>query len=167
MTPARASGSQALSGPPRIEQGQTVGEIVGICYKPAGAVRGPQFDRIALERGLLIADYGLDGDAKGGHPERQLNLLDAESLPTLAGQGYDVTLGQMGEQIRLRGIDFSALAEGVRLRLGAAVVEITSRRNGCARFEAVQGLPRSVPLGVMARVVESGEIRLGDAAEPI
>lgn len=142
-----------------------VGEIVGICTKPAGSGGGAGFNRIALERGLLIAGYGLDGDAKGGHPQRQLNLLDAESLPALAEQGYDVTLGQMGEQLRLRGIDFSALSEGARLRLGAAVVEITSRRNGCARFEAVQGRSRSVPLGVMARVIESGEVRLGDTAE--
>jgi MOSC domain-containing protein YiiM len=75
----------------------------------------------------------------------------------------------MGEQIVVAGIDTAAVAVGTRVRLGAAVVEVTLPRTGCSRFERIQGgrSKRSVTgrLGVMARVVEAGEVAVGDAVE--
>ena len=58
-----------------------------------------------------------------------------------------------------------ALPPGARLRLGAAaVLEIVKGRNGCTRLEAAQGqtIAGLGPIGVLARVVEGGEIGVGD-----
>jgi MOSC domain-containing protein YiiM len=58
-----------------------------------------------------------------------------------------------------------ALPPGTRLQLGdAAVLEIVKGRSGCTRLEAAQG--KSItglgPIGMLARVITSGPIRVGD-----
>jgi MOSC domain-containing protein YiiM len=72
----------------------------------------------------------------------------------------------MGEQIVVNGVEIDALPVGARIRLGeVAVVEVTSARTGCDRFEHIQGKPKKLVrgrLGVMARVVTGGPIAVGD-----
>lgn len=145
--------------------------IVSIVYKPREVDTRPidHFSRVAVESAQLVADYGIEGDVKGGHPTRQLNIMCARKLEKLRAQGYAVEPGMMGEQLMITGVDLSALVEGDRLQLGAtAVVEMTARRSGCLRFETVQGQPnptleQPVALGIMAKVVAGGQIRVGDA----
>jgi MOSC domain-containing protein YiiM len=46
-----------------------------------------------------------------------------------------------------------------------AVIELVKPRTGCDRFEAIQGHPPSEAagrMGVMARVLRSGSIQVGD-----
>jgi MOSC domain-containing protein YiiM len=80
----------------------------------------------------------------------------------------------MGEQLVLSGIPVDQLPPGTRLRLGGeAVVEVVQPRTGCDRLQCVQGCtPAQVTgrLGVMARVLAGGTIRVGDAvahADPV
>lgn len=141
--------------------------IHSIVYKPK---QQPDLDdqylRVAAQEVMLIADYGIDADRKGGHPKRQLNIMDYETAQELGGVGYKVQPGELGEQIMVRGLRLSQLEPGARLRLGdSAVVEVTEFRNGCDRFDHIHGQrPQKGArvLGVMARVVTDGAIRLGD-----
>jgi MOSC domain-containing protein YiiM len=114
---------------------------------------------------VLVANYGIEGDAKGGGT-RQLNLMSAETVEALAGKGFQTAPGELGEQLIVAGLNLDALPCGTRLRIGAeASVELTEPRTGCAKFERHQGKTKGEAagqMGVMARVLEGGAIAIGD-----
>jgi MOSC domain-containing protein YiiM len=145
-----------------------MGEIVSIVYKPQQVDFTPldHFARVPLEKALLLEQYGIQGDRKGGHPQRQLNIMAQESLDVLCAAGFCVEPGQMGEQIILRGVDVDDLQPGDQLRLGSSsVVEVTEKRTGCTRFERIQGFPSAQAagrMGIMAKVLNTGQIFVGD-----
>ena len=145
--------------------------VVSIVFTPRNVeMRRPQdrYARVAVERTQLIEFQGIDGDAKGGPGDRQLNIMLAEALDELGTEGFKTEPGAMGEQIVIAGLDPAALVDGTRLKLGAAIVEIGIPRTGCARFEMIQDKPKQLAkgrLGAMARVVTGGEVAIGDAVE--
>jgi MOSC domain-containing protein YiiM len=149
----------------------TMSEIVSIVYKPGDLPARPEdhYTRVPLESARLIVGHGIEGDRKGGHPTRQLNIMAAESLDQLAAEGFKIAPGEMGEQIIVRGVPVDTLATGDRLRIGPdAIIEVTTPRTGCDRFEALQGHSPAMAagrLGTMAKVVADGTIRLGDRIE--
>jgi MOSC domain-containing protein YiiM len=142
--------------------------ITSIVYKPhdrQSAAGGVDYIREPLLNVELVAGRGLRGDRKGGNPNRQVNVLSREWLDEAAAKGYRAGPGQFGEQLIVEGLDVTALPPGTRLRLGdAAELQIVKGRTGCERLEAAQG--KSIaglgPVGVMARVVTGGTIRVGD-----
>lgn len=141
--------------------------ITSITYRPKDAEAKPEdhYTRVALQTAKLVADYGIEGDAKGGHPKRQLNVMCAESLTNLSSEGYNITPGQMGEQIVISGCDIGNQPDGTRVRFGSqAVIEIVEQRNGCDRFQHIQGQRPQTQgrLGVMCRVLTGGTINVGD-----
>jgi MOSC domain-containing protein YiiM len=139
----------------------------------------------------LLAGLGVEGDAHMGEtvqhrsrkrwkPDlpnlRQVHLIGEELHEELRAQGFDVAPGRMGENVTTRGVDLLALPVGTRLMLGGeAVVELTGLRNPCKQLEALgAGLMEATleqapdgtlirKAGVMAVVVEGGEVRAGDA----
>jgi len=138
----------------------------------------------------LVAGLGVEGDAHLGvtvkHRSRvardptspnlrQVHLIHAELHDELAGKGFAVAAGEMGENVTTRGIDLLALPTGTRLKLGAeAVIEITGLRNPCHQLNGfAPGLMEATldraadgslirKAGVMAIVLTGGEIRPGD-----
>lgn len=149
------------------------------------------FSKFAEEAITLLPGLGVEGDAHAGatvrhrsrvrrdpsQPNlRQVHLLHAELFDELMAVDHPVWPGEMGENITTRGIDLLTLSTGTRLRLGAdAVVELTGLRNPCSQIDRFQpGLMSAVldrdakgalvrKAGVMAIVVQSGEVRPGDA----
>ena len=139
----------------------------------------------------LLEGLGVEGDAHAGttvkhrsrvardpyQPNlRQVHLIHAELHDELRGAGFDVSAGQMGENITTRGIDLLGLPTGARLRLGdEVIVEVTGLRNPCAQLDGLQaGLMAAVldrdergnlirKAGVMAVVVAGGLVRPDDA----
>ncbi len=138
----------------------------------------------------LVEGSGVEGDAHAGptvkhrsrvrrdptQPNlRQVHLIHAELHDELAGRGFTVAAGEMGENVTTRGVDLLGLPTGTRLRLGAeAVVEVTGLRNPCQQLEKLQtGLMAAVlgcdaagdlvrKAGVMAVVVAGGDVYPGD-----
>jgi molybdopterin adenylyltransferase len=114
---------------------------------------------------LLVAGHGIDGDAHVGAWHRQISLLADESADTMRSLGADVGPGAFGENVTTEGISVSRLPVGARLRLGAALVEITQIGKECHDRCAVYArigdcvMPRE---GVFARVLEGGEVSPGD-----
>jgi MOSC domain-containing protein YiiM len=107
---------------------------------------------------------------------RQVHLVHAELFDELAGKGFVVAPGDIGENVTTKGIDLLALPTGTRLRLGdAATVEITGLRNPCVQLDNFQrGLMAATldkdaegnlirKAGVMGVVLAGGEVRSGDA----
>jgi MOSC domain-containing protein YiiM len=138
----------------------------------------------------LLAGLGVESDAHSGvtvkhrsrvardpsQPNlRQVHLVHAELHDALREQGLAVSAGQMGENVTTRGVDLLGLPEGARLHLGdTAIVEVTGLRNPCAQLDRIQpGLMRATlerahdgslvrKAGIMAGVLEGGEVRPGD-----
>ncbi|WP_354678505.1 MOSC domain-containing protein, partial [Cupriavidus plantarum] len=109
---------------------------------------------------------------------RQVHLIGAELHRELAGYGFTVGHGALGENVTTEGVDLHALPTGTRLRLGTdAVVELTGLRNPCSQIENFQpGLLAKVlgrdalgalvrKAGVMAIVLADGVVRAGDPIE--
>jgi MOSC domain-containing protein YiiM len=138
----------------------------------------------------LLAGLGVVGDAHRGvtvqhlsrvarDPSaanlRQVHLLHAEVLEELAGTGFAIAPGRIGENITTIGIDLLALPSRTQLEIGAtAVVEVTGLRNPCRQLDGIEpGLMAALrgrdangqlvrKAGVMAVVVTSGAVTVGD-----
>ena len=138
----------------------------------------------------LLKGLGVEGDAHCGErvkhrsrvaqdpnqPNlRQVHLIHSELLDELRERGFQVAPGEMGENITTRGISLLNLPTGTKLQLGdSAVIEVQGLRNPCAQLDHFQsGLMAAVlerdergglirRAGIMATVVEGGEIRVGD-----
>ena len=151
---------------------------------------GHEFSKQSQESIRLIAGLGVDGDAHCGttvqhrsrvardpsQPNlRQVHLIHAELHDELRTAGFDVSAGNMGENITTRGVDLLGLPAGARLHLGAsAVVEVTGLRNPCPQLDAFQpGLMAAVlgrdadgalvrKAGIMGIVLTSGEVQPND-----
>lgn len=119
---------------------------------------------ITLHEGL-----GVDGDAHYGatvkhrsrvaadpsQPNlRQVHLMPAEQFDRLAGEGFTVGPGELGENITTRDIDLLALPVGTRLTIGEAVITVTGLRNPCGQ---INGL-RAGLLKLMVRTTEDGVV---------
>jgi MOSC domain-containing protein YiiM len=138
----------------------------------------------------LLAGLGVEGDAHAGvtvqhrsrvaadptQPNlRHVHLIASELLDELAGLGFAIAPGQLGENVTTRGLDLLALPRGAVLRLGEdARVEVTGLRNPCRQIDAFRpGLLKQVVgraedgslvrrAGVMGVVLSGGTVRPGD-----
>ena len=150
-----------------------MGELKSIVYKPQDATTIEEcYTRLPLQEAKLVVGQGIDGDVKGsGNLARQLNIMTLETAAQLGEEGFQASVGQMGEQLMVSGIEVNALAIGTRLQIGSsAQLELTEPRTGCGKFERYQGKKReeaSGRLGMMARVVAAGTIHVGDAVEVV
>lgn len=152
------------------------------------AVHG--FQKQKQESIQLLEGLGVEGDAHQGttvkHRSRvavdptqlnlrQVHLIHSELHEELQAAGFNVSAGQMGENITTQGIPLLALPTGTRLHLGEqAVVEVTGLRNPCVQLDGLQpGLMAAVldrdehgklirKAGIMGIVLVSGEVRPGD-----
>jgi MOSC domain-containing protein YiiM len=148
-----------------------------------------RFSKAPAERIELVEGLGVEGDAHAGatvqHRSRkrwtptlpnlrQVHLMHAELFDELAEQGFQVTPGDLGENVTTRGIDLLALPTGTRLKLGStAEIEVTGLRNPCVQIDRFQpGLLKQVlgkdeagpvrKAGIMAVVVHGGQVRPTD-----
>ena len=138
----------------------------------------------------LVAGLGVEGDAHYGdkvqhvfharrNPDapnlRQVHLIHEELFDELRTSGFQVRPGDIGENVTTRGLDLLALPTGTLLQVGnKAVIEITGLRNPCRQIDAfAKGLTAAVlgrdaqgqlirKAGVMAIVVKSGDVTVGD-----
>jgi len=156
----------------------------------AGRSAGHTFGKPVEEGIRLLVGLGVEGDAHAGETVkhrsrvrqdpsqpnlRQVHLIHAELHDELRAAGFDVSAGQMGENVTTRGVDLLGLPTGTTLHLGeTASVELTGLRNPCKQLDGLQpGLMRAVldrdeggslvrKAGVMGVVVAGGEVRPGD-----
>jgi MOSC domain-containing protein YiiM len=141
--------------------------VVSIAYTPPQIERRPtdRYARARLQRATLVANRGIQGDVKAKPGKRQLNIMLAETVAALHGEGLRTAPGELGEQLVIAGLEEWGLLPGDRLRIGrTALVELGEPRTPCGRFAHIQfvsvasGVGR---IGFMARVLEGGEIQVG------
>ncbi len=153
-------------------------------------VRRPDVDaRESLAEGRLDIEQGLVGDSwlsrgsrhtadGGADPEMQLNIMNARVVALVADDPDRRELA--GDQLYLD-MDLSPenLPAGTQLEIGDAVVEVTEPpHTGCRKFAERFGKDAVVFVnsgrgkqlnfrGICAKVVRSGDIRVGDVARKL
>jgi len=141
----------------------------------------------------LLKGLGVEGDAHLGvtvkhrsrvakdptQPNlRQVHLIHHELHQELAQKGYEITPGQMGENITTQGIDLLSLPKNTVLKIGnSATIQITGLRNPCHQLDGIQkGLMKAVldrdhagklirKAGIMGIVLTDGVIKIEDSIE--
>ncbi len=127
-----------------------------------------EFRKVPRETARLIEDFGLEGDRHAGRPDRQVSVLNLETIQELRGRGILVDPGDLGENLTVEGIAVMELPDGARLRVGETELEIVGGRPSCR--ELLQVHPDALKAmvgrtGKMARVVKGGTVRPGDVVE--
>ena len=149
-----------------------------------------RFSKPVVPSITLVAGYGIEGDSHAGSttqhrylirtdPTRanltQVHLVRSELFEELAADGFEVSAGQLGENIATAGLDLLALPVGTRLHLGSdAVVEVTGMRDPCSMIDKFQRGLKGVlktrddtgqvlrRAGIMGIVVADGTVAPGD-----
>ncbi|HCM25922.1 MAG TPA: MOSC domain-containing protein [Treponema sp.] len=116
----------------------------------------------------LIAGFGIEGDAGAGKPTRQVSLLSMEAGAARARDG--LCSPKFSPNLEIDGMEASELRVGERLRMADAVIEIERIGKDC--YPECEALQREGPCvlareSVFARVLESGDVRTGQAVEKV
>lgn len=121
-----------------------------------------------VEKAKAIKNFGLEGDAHAGKWHRQISLLANESIKKMEDFGLKLNPGDFAENITTEGLDLLSLPIGKRLKIGKALLEVTQKGKEChigCEIRNIVGdciMPRE---GIFARVLEEGEIKIGDEIE--
>lgn len=124
-----------------------------------------------INPGVLIEEFGFEGDAHAGKWHRQVSLLAKESIDKSKGLPSDgLCHGVFAENITTEGIILHTLPVGTRLKINECILEITQIgkecHDGCAIRQLVGQciMPRE---GIFCRVVKGGKIYKNDEIEII
>ena len=150
----------------------TTGSILSLNRSDGGV------PKLAVHEAFVDRD-GMEGDRQRnlkyhGGRDRALCLYSAERIAALRAEGHPIEAGSTGENVTIAGLSWEDVVPGVRMRLGAAVVEVTSYADPCRTIRASFLGGRSARIGqkawpgwsrVYARVLTEGIVRVGDAVE--
>lgn len=139
--------------------------------RSGGGVPKTPVDRVRVDRG------GLEGDVQGnrrhhGRPWQAVCLWSAEVVDALVVEGHPIGYGSAGENVTVRGLDWSLVTPGALLLAGSALLAVSSYAIPCAKnarwfadgqfrrlsHEAAPGASR-----VYATVLVEGVVATGDA----
>lgn len=123
---------------------------------------------VSLGRVALDTQRGVAGDRYSGRSgERQVTLIQHEDLHAISAYlAQPVTPEQLRRNILVSGINLLALKDK-RFRVGSALLEMTGECHPCSQMEATFGPGGYNAVrghgGITARVLEDGEVAIGDA----
>jgi MOSC domain-containing protein YiiM len=118
---------------------------------------------------------GLTGDRQAsrqhhGRPWQAVCLWSADIVADLASRGHPIRPGSAGENISIRGLDWSMARPGARVTLGTAVLVLAAYAIPCSKnarwftdgdYERMSH-ERSDQSRLYARVVQPGRVSVGD-----
>jgi MOSC domain-containing protein YiiM len=136
-----------------------VARIAGIWTSP-GRKSGRS---VGHDRVQAVAGLGIEGCAHANPPRREVLFVSLEHL-----QSVGVEPGAVRENLTVEGEDVQQWPIGQQVKVGEALFEITMVCDPCHRMDELrQGLRAELDdkRGMLARVVESGEVAVGDNVE--
>ena len=133
--------------------------VSGLFTSPErGSATSRPHDRITA-----VAGHGFEGCAHANPPKREVLFVSRQHLEAL-----DLEPGAIRENLTIEGTDVHEWPVGQRVRAGAALFEITMVCDPCHKMDALRdGLRAELDgrRGMLARVVEGGEVAVGDGVE--
>lgn len=133
--------------------------VAGLFVSPARGSGRSEF----RERVQAIESQGFEGCAHANPPRREVLLASKEHLDALG-----VDPGAIRENVTVEGADVHDWPVGQRVQVGESLLEITMVCDPCHRMDELRDGLRSQldgRRGMLAHVVEGGEIALGDEIE--
>lgn len=147
-----------------------------------------EFSKDSVNAIDVVAGHGVAGDAHAGatvqhlsrmkrDPElpnlRQVHLIHSELFDDVAADGFEVSPGDLGENVTTFGLDLLTLPTGATLHIGDVELTLTGLRNPCAQINGLAPglMKRLTPrengetryiAGVMTTVATGGSISAGD-----
>ncbi len=119
----------------------------------------------------VTVETGLDGDFRGalkpGRNKRQVSLMEVGDWATAMRLiGHELPWWERRANLLIEDFDLPQ-SVGVRVRVGAVLLEITKECDPCSRMETVaEGLRAALTPdwrgGALAQVIEGGQISVGD-----
>lgn len=145
------------------------GRVEWIGIRPA---RGEPMQ--TLERAAVAPGHGLAGDRFKGRDtsKRQVTLIQQEHLHVIASCLNRSAIGPevFRRNLVVSGINLMAL-KGKQFRVGGVVLEYTGLCHPCSKMETALGPGGYNAMrghgGITTRVVEGGELALGDAVQMV
>jgi MOSC domain-containing protein YiiM len=136
-----------------------VATVIGLFVSPArkSGISEPR------ERVQAIESQGFEGCAHANPPRREVLFVSKEHLDTVG-----VEPGAIRENITVEGADVQSWPVGQQVRVGEALFEITMVCDPCERMDQLRAGLRSLledRRGMLAHVVEGGEVAVGDEVE--
>jgi MOSC domain-containing protein YiiM len=140
------------------------GKVVGVCISQKRT--DPKKN---VGKGLLQKGLGLVGDSHAG-TEKEVSLLAIESVHNLSQKkGISAEAGCFAENISTEGINLTSLPIGSRLQVGEArlmVIQIGKDASQAHTYN-YQGYSILPEDGVFCKVIENGEVKVGDSIRVI
>ena len=119
-----------------------------------------------IPQGVLLENFGLEGDAHGGEWHRQVSLLAMESIQKMQALGLKVRPGSFAENLTTEGLNLPALPIGTRLRIGTeSLAEVTQIGKVCHDRCAIYRLAGDCVMpreGIFVRILKGGPVKPGD-----
>ena len=147
------------------ERVEMMGTVTSVnISKEKGTVKKP------VDKICLVLNHGIEGDAHAGNWHRQISLLGEESIQKVKAAFPNILPGAFAENICTRGIILFKLPVGTRLRVGAALLQVTQIGKECHRgceIKKITGdcvMPRE---GIFAIVLQEGTVAAGDEIEVV
>ena len=138
---------------------KTSGKVVGVCVSQRRTDSKENVGKGFLQKGL-----GLVGDSHAG-TEKDVSLLAIESIQKLCREtGISAGPGSFAENITTEGIDLTSLPVGSHLQIGEATLLVIQigKDPSQAHTYTYQGYSILPKEGLFCKVVESGEVKIGD-----
>ena len=123
----------------------------------------------SLESILLIKSEGIKGDIHKGDTNRQVSFFTYEGIEKLkASDMKGLCTGKFWGNITTRGIEFSKLLPGDKLKIGQALIEITEKGKECYKVCELfrNGLKCTIPMETaFGKILEGGQVNIEDKIE--
>ena len=144
----------------------------------AGSLKRTAIDKSATAARVAVQENGLAGDERADMPnhgslEQAVYAYAREDYDWWQGEmGRDLPDGRFGENLTTLGVDVNGAMLGERWRVGTALLEVTGPRVPCVVFRNwmdeqgwVKRFTAVGRVGAYLRVVEQGELGVGDQVE--
>ncbi len=122
-----------------------------------------------IGEGLLLENFGLEGDAHAGNWHRQLSMLALESIAKMQQKGLEVKPGDFAENLTTEGIELVSLPIGTRLQIGSNIqVEVNQIGKEChqgCKIMQITGECVMPKEGIFVRVLKGGLVKMGDSVK--
>ena len=140
------------------------GKVVGVCISTKRSEPKKNVGHGFLQRGL-----GLVGNSHAG-TEKEVSLLAIENVRKLNLEvGLSAGPGCFAENITTEGMDLTSLPIGSKLQVGEAkimVIQIGKDPSQAHTYD-YQGYSILPKEGVFCKVIDSGEVKIGDSIRTI
>ncbi len=141
-------------------EAQKSGIIIAVCTSSRKGIAKKD-----VGEALLVADFGIDGDAHAGKWHRQVSLISWQKILAFKARGAQVEHGCFGENLIVDGIDLARLPIGTRFSCNEVLLELTQIGKEChSHCQIFQTMGECImpTQGVFTRVLRGGRLRTGD-----